>query len=207
MRKSKLVLLLLLIVSLALFTSGCDTLMPDLTPENGDTENGEVTDPSYFVFNDTTQTITGYNKEEGPENVVIPSEIDNVDVKKIGEEAFNRMYYLTSVEIPDTVTIVESEAFRADQLDSVDIGNSVEEIRGAAFNTNSLTEVDIPDSVTLIGEDAFTGNKLTSVEIGKGVDVDVDAFEGNFKEAYENNNKSGGVYKRDNDDSNDWYKQ
>ncbi|MFB6291208.1 MAG: hypothetical protein ABEJ25_05730 [Candidatus Bipolaricaulia bacterium] len=52
MRKSKLVLLLLLIVSLALFASGCDTLLPDQTPENGDTEDGAVTDPSYFVFNE-----------------------------------------------------------------------------------------------------------------------------------------------------------
>ncbi len=206
MRKSKLALLFLLILSLALFTSGCGTLMPDQPPENGETEDGEVTDPSYFDFNEGTQTITGYNKEEGPTDVVIPSKINDVDVEVIGEEAFERMYHLTSVKIPDSVTLIETNAFSSNELESVDIGNSVEKIMEGGFRNNYLTEVDIPDSVTVIGKEAFVGNDLTSVEIGNGVDVDDTAINDNFKEVYVDNNKSAGVYERA-DVSSDWYKQ
>ncbi|MEF8850600.1 MAG: leucine-rich repeat domain-containing protein, partial [Candidatus Bipolaricaulota bacterium] len=170
MSKVKVPLIAILVVSLALFTSGCETLMPDQPPENGETEDGEVTDPSYFEFNKSTNTITGYSYD-GPTDVVIPSEIDGVDVKEIGDGAFNTMDYLTSVEIPDTVTVIGDSAFRSNPpLTSVDLGEGVEEIGSAAFQNNSLSSVEVPDSVKLIEGKAFQHNSLESVVLGDGVE-------------------------------------
>ena len=123
-------------------------------------------------------------------DVRIPSQIQGLPVTAIGENAF-RGKELTSVVIPDSVTIIEYHAFMETQLTSitipdsvtlighgafqdnqltgVSIGNSVTEIGYEAFAGNRLTGVTIPDSVTVIGKLAFSGNQLTSVSISNSV--------------------------------------
>ncbi|MEF8917433.1 MAG: leucine-rich repeat protein, partial [Candidatus Bipolaricaulota bacterium] len=91
-------------------------------------------------------------------------------------------------------------------LSSVAIPNSVELIGQAAFYKNDLTSVVVPNSVEVIGEGGFFDNAIISVEIGEGVDIASNSIEGNFKEAYEENNKAAGVYVREDTDS-DWRKK
>jgi hypothetical protein len=70
-------------------------------------------------------------------------------VTKIGCCAFQDCTHLTSIEIPDSVTVIELEAFA---------------------NCTRLTSITIPDSVTEIGEDAFSNCAcLTSVRIPSSV--------------------------------------
>ena len=79
---------------------------------------------------------------------------------------------LTSVTIPNSVTIIEEQTFRGCiGLTSVTIGNSVTEIRQYAFeNCDGLTSLTIPNSVTYIGMYAFSScNNLTTVIIGSGI--------------------------------------
>ena len=76
---------------------------------------------------------------------------------------------LISVVIPNSVTIIDEDAFNDNQLTSVVIPNSVTTIGSYAFNGNQLTSVTIPNSVTTIGESAFQNNQLTSVTIGNGI--------------------------------------
>jgi len=113
---------------------------------------------SFFQFQRNVQgemTITGYS---GKKQVVIPAVQNGVNVVKIGDNAFSDKK-LTSVSIPDGVTIIGENAFR----------------------NNRLTSVVIPDSVTIIGHYAFFNNKLTSVILGNGVTTIGDySFSGNL---------------------------
>ena len=85
-------------------------------------------------------------------DIVIPSTFRGLPVKEIGASAFNfgtdgRNAYLTSIEIPDSVTM---------------IGDS-------AFAGCGLTSVTISDSVTVIGDSAFSGcSNLESITVEEG---------------------------------------
>ena len=76
---------------------------------------------------------------------------------------------LTSVVIPNSVTIIDEYAFYGNQLTSVVISDSVTMIYSHAFSNNQLTSIVIPNSVTTIGWYAFSSNQLASVTIGNGI--------------------------------------
>jgi hypothetical protein len=99
--------------------------------------------------------ITGYvgSKSE----VRIPPKIQNNTVSRIDSSAFKNTN-ITSVIIPDSVTTIGSAAFQ---------------------DCTRLTSITIPDSVTNINSHTFSGcTRLTSVTIGKGVkNIGLWAFE------------------------------
>ena len=75
--------------------------------------------------------------------------ITNEAIKEIVESCFQGRIELTSITIPDSVTLIEGSAFRG---------------------CSSLTSITIPDGVTSIGDYAFAGcSSLTSVTIGNGI--------------------------------------
>lgn len=79
-------------------------------------------------------------------------------VTRIGPEAFNECYRLTSITIPDSVTEIDDAFGYCTNLTSINIPNSVTEIGGYTFyRCESLTSITIPDSVTKIGSWAFGG--------------------------------------------------
>ena len=89
-------------------------------------------------------------------------------VTNIGQCAFDKFIYLTSVTLPNSVTSIGYEAFKGcSSLTSITIPNSVRSIESYAFyDCSSLTSVTIPNSVTSIGENAFKGcTGLCSVHI------------------------------------------
>ncbi len=90
----------------------------------------------------------------------------------IGYEAFEDCYSLTSIIIPEGVVTIGEEAFaRCRGLVSAIIPNSVTTIDENAFgNCKSLTTVTIPGSVKSIGESAFEKcTSLVSVVLENGV--------------------------------------
>ena len=126
-------------------------------------------------------------------------------VKTIPENCCNGMTNLTSIEIPNNVTLIGSSAFSgcssltsvvwdAENCASINFntfqncpienftfGKSVKTIPGkCCYGMNKLTNISIPNSVTSIGVDAFNGCKgLTSIEIPNSVTYIVEyAFSG-----------------------------
>ncbi len=130
---------------------------------------------SDFIFDPATGTITGYTGLGG--DVEIPSTIDGITVAAIGDNAFNALVYpncyaITSMIIPDTVTIIKYRAFfRCEAMSSITIPDSVTSIGVSVFcYCYSLESITMPDSVASIGEYAFFEcNSLTSITIPESV--------------------------------------
>jgi len=135
----------------------------------------EPTESSCFVFDETTGTITNYQEidasgNECPKDVIIPRQIDGVDVVNIGKaSSVSRALIvmgpftnkgLTSVVIPNGVLYIDDNVFNGNQLTSVIIPNSVTYIGEGAFAINQLTSITLPNSITHIGNFAFNNNQL-----------------------------------------------
>ena len=128
---------------------------------------------TYTLNNDWTATVSACDPTVT--SIKIPSNVESngqtYTVTSIGDGAFASRY-ITSVDIPDSVTSIGDYAFdHCLSLTSVNIPDGVTSIGNRAFSMCSgLTSVDIPDSVTSIGNSAFSEcHNLTSVDIPDGV--------------------------------------
>lgn len=116
-----------------------------------------------------------YQKPTG--NVTIPSSVSNsfgttFNVTEIAERAFRSCSDITSVSIPNGVTIIGGFSFWSCQnLSSVSIPNTVTSIGVRAFNgCENITNIVIPNSVTNIGDYAFEYCKnLTSITLSNNL--------------------------------------
>ena len=140
--------------------------------------NDDLTDSQGIKYglneNDQTAIVSGHTDTLSGV-ITIPATVTKGGVKytvtSIGNSAFaNR--YITSVDIPDSVTSIGDFAFEhCSGLTSVTIPDSVTSIGNYAFSyCTGLTSVTIPGSVTSIGKGAFSMcRSLTSVDILDGV--------------------------------------
>ena len=129
----------------------------------------------YFLTAATKQAKVTQSPDGYHGSVLIPEKItyESVEysVTSIGF-AFKGCPGLTSVTIPNSMTIIEEFAFSGcSGLTSVTIPNSVTSIEWGAFvYCSGLTSITIPNSVSAIGNEAFAHcSGLTSVNIGNSV--------------------------------------
>ena len=128
-------------------------------------DNSKIVNKDGYLFYtyDNVNYLLGY---VGNDTELVLPEKYNGQNYEIYIYAFYSCTSLTSVTIPDSVTIIGDYAFaRCYSLTSVTIGNSVTIVGDYAFyGCRSLTSVTIPDSVTSIGSCAFYGClSLTSI--------------------------------------------
>lgn len=141
----------------------------DFTRPEGDFSN-EYFSYSYFDENQDSLEIAYYVGEAL--DVVVPEEIDGLPVVSIGEFAFNRMSNLTSIKLPNTITIINVGAFYGcSGLTSFDIPSSVKFIKMNAFALcDGITDIVIPDGVTQVQSLAFNSSSgLKSIKISASV--------------------------------------
>ena len=155
-----------------------------------------------YCFNKGTGKITEFKKDVTGD-IEIPSEIDGAPVTEIAEGAFWDTQ-ITSVIIPDSVTIIGRAAFatcrmlegitlpqtlteineyafhRCDKLTSIDIPSEIKVIpRGCFRLCSSLKSIAIPDALEVIGDSAFEGTGIESIDIPDSVkEIQDCAFDG-----------------------------
>ena len=122
-----------------------------------------------FTFDSSTGTIIRYTPTaDSPTNLVMPSQIDGVIVKAIGNYAFSNCTSLTSIEIPNGVTSIGDYAFaECTNLGIIKMSNSIISIGEWAFSDcENLISIEIPSSVTSIGDIAFLRcSKLKAINV------------------------------------------
>lgn len=143
----------------------------------GTEEPSEVSVWEYEEVGTDSARITKYNGTDV--NVVIPETIDGRTVSSIGAmststsvfaEAYNNGVMIESVEMPDTVKLINQHAFRGiASLKTVKLSQNLTEIRTSAFlDCSSLEIIDIPATVTEIGNNAFIGCEALKTVIIRG---------------------------------------
>ena len=92
------------------------------------------------------------------------------NLKTIGYSAFFNNSSLSELVIPDSVEIIEDDAFMSCHIDNITLGKGLKVIGMHAFMGNDIETIVIPDSVETIEKWAFQQcEELTSVTIGKNV--------------------------------------
>ena len=177
MKQFNATLMLTMLMSLA----AVEALAYDIEVEN---EDGMTLYYNYIADGkelEVTYRYTGcYQKEIAvriPESVTFMNKTRKVTA--IGKNAF-RDCKITSIEIPNSVTTIESYAFcNCLNLTSVKMGSGLTTIRNDAFSScPNLVTADIPEGVTTIEESAFGGcSSLIAVRIPDGgVEIGSHAF-------------------------------
>ncbi len=156
--------------------SGCSSLENLTIPFVGDSKNAtSFSHSSLFGWIFGTESYAGgVDTNQYFKQYCIPSSLTSVTVNggNIPEYAFYECDNITSIVIPNSVTVINERTFYScDSLVSVTIPSSVIGIEDHAFYfCTSLTSVTIPDSVEYIGNYAFGAcNSLINVNIPNSV--------------------------------------
>ena len=116
------------------------------------------------VNGDGTCTITGLGNCYD-ENIIIPLDINGMEVTEIGEAAFKNSD-ITKVVIPGSVQKIGKSAFEGcEYLEDIVIEDGVEEIGERAFAfIYQEGSIEFSDSVTVIGKDAFLTDDICATQ-------------------------------------------
>ena len=140
------------------------------TADNNSVYAKIIGDYSYELIDEDTVTILNYSGSD--KNLIIPEKIEGKRVKKIGYGAFAESKSIESVEIPDTVTIIDSYAFsQCSQIKSMVVPDSVVSLGKYAFaGCSSLESLKIPNGIKEISYGVFFDcTNLKNIEIPEGV--------------------------------------
>ena len=147
---------------------------------------------NYCILEDGTVLLKKYSGFDT--DVVIPATIEKLPVTML-LGTFSGWHLLTSVTIPESVTVIDDDTFGGcenltavnlpsglekigygafrycSRLEKINLPEGLKVIDNYAFYKTSLGSVEIPDSVESIGMGAFEDTKLRSVEWPANVSV------------------------------------
>lgn len=175
MKRNKISVILLIALTASL-TASCkplDVSAAETSTATVSESEGNTNENTSYTYEDLTYKIIDgsiiiTDCDQKAKTVTIPSEIDGYKVTAIGDKAFYYSYYLTSVNIPDTVKTIGKQAFsNCDNLSTVNIPDSVTSLgEGAFYYCKSLTNITLPDSITTINATTFMYcKKLQSISL------------------------------------------
>ena len=107
-----------------------------------------------YTINNNTATITAVSTFISGD-VVIPSELGGCPVKVISSYAFRNCNYISSVVVPEGVTVIDSGAFDSSSLKTIELPSTLATIGSYAFKSSGLESIIIPDGVTRIEASTF----------------------------------------------------
>lgn len=108
--------------------------------------------------------LHAFEQTESLQEITLPDTLEY-----IGTYSFYKSG-LTSLCVPDSVTDIDSSAFKESKIEVLDLGNGVQSIGESAFENTPVGSVVLPDSLTYLDGSAFYGcAALSSVTIGSGL--------------------------------------
>ena len=127
----------------------------------------KITSEEYFTFDSSTGTIIDYDPEGGLD-VVIPATINDINVVKIGDEAFMNKQ-LTEVSIPYGIEIIGEMAFRDNEINNLTLPDSIKSIGYQSFRSNKIKSLKLSKGMESTGLEAFRNNELTKLIIPENI--------------------------------------
>ncbi len=127
----------------------------------------------YYVLEDETVEIAGYQEERPTGEVVIPAHIQGRRVASVGRAAF-KYSGMTAVRLPSGVTRIDEEAFSGCfWLTGVSLPATLTTVGRSAFSgCQGLTGISLPEGVTTLESEAFRNcTGLTSITLPAGVEI------------------------------------
>lgn len=138
-----------------------------------------------LYFDLTTGTVNKYVGTD--ETVILPDEIENVQVQYIGSRAFENCRGLKEVVMPNRVLEIGDHAFNGcSNLEKITFSNVLERIGDSAFeDCDALTAVLLPDTVKSIGTRCFSYNRsLKEIKLSNQLqEIPYEAFQGTAVES------------------------
>lgn len=146
------------------FNGGPFAKCPQLKAINIDPGNPEWSSVDGVWFDKTQTMLIQY--PQARTGYTIPSTVTN-----IGQYAFMWCEQLTNVVIPNSVTVISSNAFQISCITNIVIPDSVTVIQDSAFyQCYSLHYIALPDSVTNLGPSVFQDcHSLTNARLPSGI--------------------------------------
>lgn len=134
---------------------------------------------TYVALEDNTAKITKYSNSENLLELSIPSSIDDMTVTVIGSEAFSGVQNVSAVTLPETITLIEENAFKGSSITRAYMHkcSALTEIEAFAFSEcPNLVQVTLPRSLAKIGERAFHYCAKLKVVNFSGDTAEIDRF-------------------------------
>ena len=156
------------VLSLLLVLMMIASLVPTAAMAYSSTDIAYAVTGGNIYFNESTGTITDCDRSVT--EAIIPSEINGVAVTSIGDYAFYNCSSLTSIVIPNGVTVIAYETFSGcSSLENVTIPDSVTSIGHLAFyNCSNLKSIAIPAAVTSISYSSLNGcSSIASIDVAE----------------------------------------
>ena len=132
-----------------------------------------ITEGLRYELNDDGESYAVVDKGDAEgERIIIPSSYEGKPVTRIAKNAFSFRDF-EYVKIPDSVKIIEAEAFSFnDDLEQVVFGNGVEFIGDCAFQSTQVKQITIPASVNKLGVGIFKFcHQLEEIKVEGGNEV------------------------------------
>lgn len=134
----------------------------------------------YRIYSDHAKII-GCSSDNVKGELIIPTTIENVSVTEIKSSAFYMCDKITTIKLPDTITIISDFAFeKCTNLETVYFPDNNISIGKSSFSDCAkLTNVTLNNGLKHIGESAFSGcSNISSLIIPDTVlNIDKSAFE------------------------------
>lgn len=161
----------------------CPDLQTVEMPRDGQYTTVDLEGNVQLIVRKTTNvydTVVGSLGTSVSGNWIIPGSIPekNVEIRKIGNNAFKGRADVRSVEFPNTLSDIGNEAFmNCIFLGTVHFNNGLKTIGRSAFEGCGLADVSIPANMVSIGDRAFWCSALNRISVlGKDTQIGVDAI-------------------------------
>ena len=138
-------------------------------------EGVEVT---YIITSLSPKTVSvgdGKNKAVDSKTkgtITIPTKVNGFKVTGISHSGLSGLIYLSSLNLPSTLTTLEPYAFMSLAASSIEIPDGVTAIPNDAFSSATIQSITLPKGIKSIGTMAFRAcTKLTSITIPASVET------------------------------------